>query len=230
MTNKGTENKTGYEFVTENERGAITRNFLGSAVIGNAQMGTAVIGTANIGTLSFNQITGGTAILGGTNNGSGVFNLRSSTGSQIIKMDSTGLVVLDGLGGTRTTIGTDGIFTQKEGNIVFTTGTFVEPAFIGFGTSIGVGTGLTIEVLGYNIELETDDGNIYLSAGGNNIVAKVGTATASRFRIVTPAGTRMELTPSGDLRIAGTLGTGIVFWYNTIIFKYHNHQWETLLN
>ena len=60
-------------------------------------------------------------------------------------MDSTGLVVLDGLGGTRTTIGTDGIFTQK-GKYCFHHRDVVEPAFIGFGTSIGVGTGLTISI------------------------------------------------------------------------------------
>lgn len=86
----------GYDFVTDNERGAITRAFMGSASIGNVQLGTAVIGTANIGTLSFNQISGGTAILGGTTNGNGLLSVRNQLGNEIVKLDNTGLTVTNG--------------------------------------------------------------------------------------------------------------------------------------
>lgn len=116
MTNKGTENKTGYEFVTENERGAITQAFIGNASIGtaqiedasittakianaaitNAKIASAAIGTANIGTLSFNEISGGTANLGGTTNGNGVLSVKNQSGSEVVKLDNTGIVVTNG--------------------------------------------------------------------------------------------------------------------------------------
>ena len=90
------ENTTGFQFVTENERGAVTRAFMGSASIGNAQMGTAVIGTANIGTLSFNQISGGTGVFGGTNSGSGVVSVLNQAGSEVVRIDGTGILVKNG--------------------------------------------------------------------------------------------------------------------------------------
>lgn len=127
--NKGTIT-TGYEFVTENERGAITKAFLGNAVIGTAQiedasittakianaaitsakLGTAVIGTANIGTLSFNEISGGTATLGGTLNGNGVFALKAENGSIVCSMGTSGIIFQDVAGGTQMSFdGGDGL-------------------------------------------------------------------------------------------------------------------------
>lgn len=84
------------DFVTNNERGAITRAFMGSASIGNVQLGTAVIGTAQIGTISFNEISGGTAILGGTTNGNGVLSVRNQSGSQVVRLDSSGVTINNG--------------------------------------------------------------------------------------------------------------------------------------
>lgn len=77
---------TGFQFVTQNESGAITRAFMGSAIIGNAQLGTAIIGTAQVGTLSFNEISGGT------------INVLASLGTGNIKLDGANkrIVVNDG--------------------------------------------------------------------------------------------------------------------------------------
>lgn len=95
-----------YDFVTDNERGAVTRGFMGHASVGtaeiidasitNAKLGTAVIGTANIGTLSFNEISGGTANLGGTTNGNGVLSVKNQAGSEVVKLDSSGVTVTNG--------------------------------------------------------------------------------------------------------------------------------------
>lgn len=96
----------GSDFDLEQDRSIITESKIGSGVIRtvniqdaaitNAKIGTAVIGTANIGTLSFNEISGGTAILGGTSNGNGVLSLRNQSGSEVVKLDNTGMTVTNG--------------------------------------------------------------------------------------------------------------------------------------
>lgn len=95
-----------YLFPFNYERGLITRTFMGSASIGsaqiidasitNAKIGTAAIGTANIGTLTFNQISGGTANLGGTANGNGVLSVSRSDGTEVVRLDNTGLTINQG--------------------------------------------------------------------------------------------------------------------------------------
>jgi len=83
----------GYTFDSQNERGAITGIFIRDASINNAKIGTAAIGTANIGTLTFNEISGGTAVLGGTANGDGVLSINNSAGSEVVRGDSDGITV-----------------------------------------------------------------------------------------------------------------------------------------
>lgn len=78
------------------ERAVITNAKIADASIDNAKLGTAVIGTANIGTLSFNEISGGTATLGGTNNGNGLLSLQAANGTEIVKLDNTGLTINQG--------------------------------------------------------------------------------------------------------------------------------------
>lgn len=84
---------SGYSFDSYNERGAVTGIFIRDASITNAKIGTAAIGTANIGTLSFNEISGGTATLGGTADGDGVLSINDSAGSEVVRGDSDGLTV-----------------------------------------------------------------------------------------------------------------------------------------
>ena len=72
---------TGYSFDSNNDVGIIGKRNIKDASISNAKIGTAAIGTANIGTLSFNQISGGTATLGGINNGNGLLIIKDSTGT-----------------------------------------------------------------------------------------------------------------------------------------------------
>lgn len=82
---------SGYKFDYSTERGAVRGMQIQDAAITNAKIGTASIGTANIGTLSFNEISGGTARLGGTSNGDGVLNLYNSGGTQISQIDNDGV-------------------------------------------------------------------------------------------------------------------------------------------
>lgn len=83
----------GYDFDTDNERGVIRSMQIRDASITNAKIGTAAIGTANIGTLSFNEISGGTATLGGTLNGDGVLSVRNAGGTEVVRADKDGIVV-----------------------------------------------------------------------------------------------------------------------------------------
>ena len=77
---------SGYAFDYENEAG----------VISTAKIRNASIGTAQVGSISFNQIAGGTAILGGTVNGNGFLSVKNSSGSEIVRADNAGLTVTNG--------------------------------------------------------------------------------------------------------------------------------------
>ena len=81
------------DFDSSNERGAVTGIFIQDLAVGNAKIGTAAIGTANIGTLTFNEISGGTATLGGTANGDGVLSINDAAGSETVRGDKDGLTV-----------------------------------------------------------------------------------------------------------------------------------------
>lgn len=82
-----------YRFDYENEAGIISSAKIRNAAVGNAQIGTAAIGTANIGTLSFNEISGGTATLGGTANGNGILRILTNTGGTVVTADNSGITI-----------------------------------------------------------------------------------------------------------------------------------------
>lgn len=77
---------TGYDFDNTTERDAVT----------TVHVRNASITSAKIDSFNFNQGTGGTLVLGGTNNGNGAFNLRNAAGANIISMDNTGMTVANG--------------------------------------------------------------------------------------------------------------------------------------
>ena len=88
--------QNGMEFDSQTDRNIIDTAKIRDASITNAKIGTAAIGTANIGTLSFNQITGGTATIGGTLNGDGVVSVNNAGGTEVVRLDNTGLIVTSG--------------------------------------------------------------------------------------------------------------------------------------
>lgn len=90
---QNTNQVSGFEFGYMNESGVVSSAQLRNASIKNAQLGTAIIGTAQIGTLSFNEITGGTALLGGTLNGNGVLDIKLADGDNFIVANSGSLAV-----------------------------------------------------------------------------------------------------------------------------------------
>ena len=85
-----------YSFDFNNERGVISTTKIGSAAIQTAQIQDAAITSAKVGTLTFNQISGGTATLGGTANGNGLMSVKNSSGSEVVKLDSSGITVTNG--------------------------------------------------------------------------------------------------------------------------------------
>jgi hypothetical protein len=86
----------GIDFDLNNDRGIIPSAKIKDASITNAKIGTAAIGDANIGTLTFGAIQGGTANFGGTANGDGVVHVNDSSGSTIVTLDNTGVLVNGG--------------------------------------------------------------------------------------------------------------------------------------
>lgn len=108
-----------YKFGYTNERGAVTGMFIQDASINNAKIGTAAIGTANIGTLTFNEIAGGTAVLGGTANGNGLLQIKDASGSVIIQGDNLGHHYRDTSGGTLVEINAGGFTAYGSANVFF---------------------------------------------------------------------------------------------------------------
>lgn len=86
----------GMEFDSQTDRGIIRTAKIRDASITNAKIGTAAIGTANIGTLTFNEIAGGTAVLGGAANGNGVLLVKDSGGTTKVTVDNAGVTITDG--------------------------------------------------------------------------------------------------------------------------------------
>jgi hypothetical protein len=65
-------------------------------VISSAKIRQATIGSAQIGQISFSQITGGTATLGGAGNGDGLLTVNNAGGTQVVRLDNTGIVITAG--------------------------------------------------------------------------------------------------------------------------------------
>lgn len=82
-----------YEWSTQTFGNLVGSRAIQDASITNAKIGTAAIGTANIGTLTFNQISGGTATLGGSVNGDGLMIIKDDTDAEISRVDNTGFSV-----------------------------------------------------------------------------------------------------------------------------------------
>ncbi len=65
-------------------------------VSNTAQIANAIITSAKINDVSFDKAVGGTLVLGGSGNASGVFSLKDSSGVEKIAMDNTGMTINSG--------------------------------------------------------------------------------------------------------------------------------------
>lgn len=183
---------SGQDFDFRTESGAVKTVHLRDASISNAKMGTAVIGTANIGTLSFNEITGGTAILGGTANGDGVLIVRNEAGEQRIIFDKSDMVFSLGAG-----IGW---------------GTPGEVINVAFGASGGIGGTVNLEHNGLDWKHHIEDSTYLVNCVDGTIELNINNLSQTTLlRIKSGSGTIAELDSSGNLNIAGALGTGVSF-------------------
>lgn len=70
-------------------------NFVGGMQF-NTNYDRNAVTAVNLRNFSFNAGTGGTIVLGGTNNGNGNFTIKDSLGSTIVTGDNTGLTVTNG--------------------------------------------------------------------------------------------------------------------------------------
>ncbi len=183
---------TSTNFDIDTDRATITRGKIGDLAVENANMGTAVIGTANIGTLSFNEISGGTATLGGTLNGDGVLIVNNEQGVQRISLDRDDLQLNYG---AKIGWGTPG----EESDVII---------------NAQGGIGGTV-----NLEHNAISWNHYIESARYLINCVDGTiefnindfSEVSLIRIKSGSGTIAELDTSGNLNIAGELGTGVSF-------------------
>lgn len=136
--------KSAFEFDSQFEDG----------VISNAKIRNASIDSAKIGTISFSQLSGGTAMLGGVGNGDGLLTVNNAGGTQVVRLDNTGITITSGTisnvvvgtvnwtSGTMTNsfIGTSQITGGSVSGAVLTTGTVNPSVYKIQGTSGATGT------------------------------------------------------------------------------------------
>ena len=67
-----------------------------AGVISSAKIRKAQIGSAQIGQISFSQLAGGTATLGGVGNGDGLLTVNNAGGTQVVRLDNTGITITSG--------------------------------------------------------------------------------------------------------------------------------------
>lgn len=79
-----------------------------AGIISSAKIQRASIGTAQIGTISFSQIKGGTAVLGGISDGDGLLTVNNAGGTEVVRLDNNGITI---------TAGTISNVTQTNGTI-----------------------------------------------------------------------------------------------------------------
>lgn len=170
-----------YTFDYQNERGIVGVSQIGSATIQtaniangaitNVKIGTAAIGTANIGTLSFNEITGGTATLGGTSNGNGLLRVNNAGGTQIVTINNQGIQVT---GGSISISNTSGSIVLDSNGLVSKNNFYVEGRNV-VGTSFSTtsmvdwsGTEMDIVATSPRYIMVVFSGPSYLTESGGN--------------------------------------------------------------
>lgn len=112
----GTTLVSGYDFQSNNERNAVTSAFLGTFSADKIVAGTIDSAVIYSGSITANQLSGGTIVLGGTLNGSGLMQIKNPSGSVIIQGDNTGHHYFDG------TVATEKITLNEGGFTAYNTG------------------------------------------------------------------------------------------------------------
>mgnify|MGYP001576708456 CR=1 FL=1 len=165
----------GYTFDSNNDRGAVL--------------------STRVRNLSFSQIEGGTAVLGGTVNGNGRLIVNSSTGGTVVTLDNSGINI-SGTGDFKLADGAD--IRWGDGDTLIS-------------SIIGTPGTVLFDALDKNFRLETDSGSIRLYTD-REVNITIGTGSILKVTKNVGGGTLMTLNGNtGDLRILGTIGTGIVF-------------------
>lgn len=202
------------QFDYETERGAVRSMQIQDAAISNAKIGTAAIGTANIGTLTFNEISGGTAFFGGTANGDGVVSVLNSGGTEVVRLDNTGVTVTDGRfllqnSGSTTIVDSTGIVSDTNANF--------ELNDVSSGVEISTSSSSFVDVSGSSISLtltRTARVLVYLFAYGENDDFDSGT-NATEVQIydtltAATTGVNAYLTGEWFTEVDWDTGTGLI--------------------
>ena len=154
------------------------------------EMPTNYIGSANIRNFNFSQGQGGTLRLGGSLNGDGVLTVLGTAGNELVNVGNAGIVF------------------EPGNNLKFVRGTAPEDMAV---IAMVNGTSLLIDNIGsgYEIKIETDEGNIKLYCDTNAYIKMSYGSSGVQFF---SNGTQTALlTKEGNLNIRGALGTGVSF-------------------
>lgn len=206
-----------HDFDSENERGAVTGIFLQDLSVGNAKIGTAAIGTANIGTLTFNEISGGTATLGGTLNGDGVLSVNDATGAEVVRADSDGLTV-------KTSLGT----TFIDGGGLISATNFNSASTVSLSNSRTTGSTSFVDVPNTTLSVVLNrTTNVLFLAYGDFANAIGQGETSSEFVALDIGGTSFPDATNGfgNVFFAGDVGTAEV---TTVLATWHGHYLASL--
>lgn len=171
-----------YGFGVSSDVGMIGKRMLGTAIIQTAHIQDASITNAKIDSIQWDKAQGGTLILGGTNNTSGVFSLQDEGGTEKISMDKDGMTI------------NDGNLTLKDsgGTTIVDAGGLVSAANFGVQTTIITGTTTQwaengyIPVPGGTITLSRTRTTVYLiglTANCRNTSAGIGDSVLFDFTI-----------------------------------------------
>jgi hypothetical protein len=144
---------TSFNFDCQNEAG----------VISNSKIRNASIDSAKIGTISFSQLRGGTATLGGALDGDGLLTVNNGGGSEVVRLDNTGITITSGT-----------ISNVEIGTVNWTSGTIVN-SFIGTSQITG-GTISSVLVTGGTISPSSYRIGINAGATGTILYLNSGTA------------------------------------------------------
>lgn len=114
---------------------AVTTSKIDNLAVTNLKVASGLSASKiTTGTMLFDRASGGTLILGGSGNGSGVFSLRNSVGTEIIAMDNTGITVKKTAGIVVTS--TNSIELQQGGDLeMYVSPTFNPAAIVYFGVN-----------------------------------------------------------------------------------------------
>jgi hypothetical protein len=178
---------------------AITNAKIGNASIDSAKIQDAAITNAKIVDLTWDKAQGGTATLGGPDNGDGVLVVKNITDDSIIVLDKDGIEVNNISGDDLIDISENGMTVYSGRNVRFKHPSSDDYAFL----TRSINGTFMIEDLNYGIMIETDESDFEIYADGPATVTMTTGSGGFIFKYNTT--TIATLDSSGNLKVKGTV-------------------------